>query len=460
MKNILTISLFILFTAPLSAQNEWQGPSVDFANGPLEVSDNGRFLVHKNGRSFFYLGDTAWELFHCLSREEAEAYLQNRRSKGFTVIQAVALAEMNGLNEGNYYGEKPFLDSDHTQPNEKYFEHVDWIISKAEEKGIYIGLLPTWGDKVDRQWGVGPVVFDAEKAADYGKWIAKRYKERPNIIWINGGDRSGGGENTVVWNALGNAIKSVDKNHLMTYHPVGGNSSSKWFHTEEWLDFNMMQSGHSDRYIPNYNQLSYDRSLDPVKPTLDGEPCYEEHAINWNPQFGWFDDADIRQMAYWGLLSGTCGTTYGAHPIWQFYDLKKTPVTHARMHWRDAMDLPGAFDMMHVRQLFESRDWMSLEPANEIILNNSENESKMMAAKGEDFAIVYAPFLSEINIDRAKLFEGNFNAWWYNPRTGTSEAIDTSSMSSHMIFRHQVTGIDWVLVIDRKDAGYGPPGEL
>jgi hypothetical protein len=45
---------------------------------------------------FFWLGDTAWELFHRLTREEAERYLENRRAKRFTVIQAVALAELDG----------------------------------------------------------------------------------------------------------------------------------------------------------------------------------------------------------------------------------------------------------------------------------------------------------------------------------------------------------------------------
>jgi uncharacterized protein DUF4038 len=34
----------------------------------LKVSDNKRFLVQEDGKPFFYLGDTAWELFHRLTR--------------------------------------------------------------------------------------------------------------------------------------------------------------------------------------------------------------------------------------------------------------------------------------------------------------------------------------------------------------------------------------------------------
>lgn len=69
--------------------------------------------------------------------------------------------------------------------------------------------------------GVGPVIFNKDNAYKYGQWIGNRYKDSPNIIWINGGDRDGGGDNKPIWDAIGEGIKSVDKNHLMTFHPWG-----------------------------------------------------------------------------------------------------------------------------------------------------------------------------------------------------------------------------------------------
>ena len=66
-------------------------PGAVAVNAQLRVSDNGRYLQTLDGKPFFWLGDTAWELFHRLSREEAEMYLKNRAAKGFTVIQAVAV---------------------------------------------------------------------------------------------------------------------------------------------------------------------------------------------------------------------------------------------------------------------------------------------------------------------------------------------------------------------------------
>lgn len=109
----------------------------------LKVSENGRFLVTEGGRPFFWTADTAWELFHRCSREEVDLYLAKRKSQGFNVIQAVALAELNGLNEPNIYGAVPLRNNDPTTPNPAYFEHVDYVLDRADSLGLYIALLPT-----------------------------------------------------------------------------------------------------------------------------------------------------------------------------------------------------------------------------------------------------------------------------------------------------------------------------
>lgn len=141
---------FILFTFLILSQISAQTFPNHVLNGRLKVSDNKRFLVHENGKPFYWLGDTAWELFHRLNREEAEKYLKNRAEKGFTVIQAVALAELQGLKDPNPYWELPLENFDPTKPRDAYFQHVDWIIDKAAELGLYIALLPTGAIKYSK----------------------------------------------------------------------------------------------------------------------------------------------------------------------------------------------------------------------------------------------------------------------------------------------------------------------
>lgn len=440
------------------------GPSVDLSHGWLQVSGNQRFLVHEDGIPFFYLGDTAWELFHRLNREEAETYLENRRGKGFTVIQAVALAELDGLNTPNAYGDRPLIDNDPARPNEAYFEHVDYIVETAEQKGMFIGMLPTWGDKWDKKWGVGPVVFTPENARIYGEFLGSRYRERPNIIWILGGDRIPENEtHLTIIRAMAEGIRSGDGGrHLMTYHPQGGHSSSEWFHGDDWLDFNMLQSGHSERYLPNYAPVSEDYLLTPSKPCMDGEPRYEDHPVDWNPEKGWFHEFDVRQAAYWGLFAGGHGHTYGCHNIWQMYEPGREPVSSARHAWYNTMDLPGAWDMMHVRALLESRPFLARVPDQSIVASvQSPGAGHVRATRGESYAFVYIPLGDEVTIQLGKISGKQVKAWWYNPRSGESMDIDTFANTGTRSFDAPgptVRGNDWLLVLDDASKGYPEPG--
>src|SRR5436190_6136120 len=161
------------------------------AGAQLRVSENHRYLVQKDGTPFFWLGDTAWELLHRQNREDTLFYLDKRARQSFNVIQTVVLAEMDGLNTPNAYGQKPLIDNDPTRPNEKYFEHVDWVFAEASKRGLIIGLLPTWGNKVvqGRTEKRNEVIFNETNARVYGRWIGNRYKSATNLVWILGGDR-------------------------------------------------------------------------------------------------------------------------------------------------------------------------------------------------------------------------------------------------------------------------------
>jgi len=442
---------------------KWEGPPVDFSHGRLIVSGNHRFLMFEDGTPFFYLGDTAWELFHRLTEAETEVYLENRREKGFTVIQSVILAELDGLKTPDAEGETPLVDDDPTRLNEAYFRHVDQVIRLAGEKGLFIGLLPTWGDKVDQRWGLGPVIFNEKNAFAYGQLLGKRYQGFKNIIWINGGDRGGGDNNRKVWEALAHGIKSEDPNHLMTYHPWGEASSSQWFRNSDWLDFNMMQTGHAQRSYAIYRRLMVpDYALEPVKPVLDGEPRYEDHPQAWKPEvFGWFDDADVRQAVYWGVFSGGCGTTYGCHAVWQMLDAGRQPVGLARHTWKEDLDLPGAWDMIHLRRLIESRPFLESFPFQEMIKNEYVPETDyLVARRGKDYVMVYIPTGWDARLDMDLCGWKEIRGWWYNCRDGSVEPVAEVKNSGIQSFSTPTKGRgnDWVLVLDQARAGFKAPG--
>ncbi|MBN2412737.1 glycoside hydrolase family 140 protein [candidate division KSB1 bacterium] len=431
----------------------------------LRVSDNHRYLVYSDGTPFFYLGDTAWELFHRLNREEADLYLSDRAGKGFTVIQAVVLAEFDGLTAPNAYGFVPLQNNDPTQPVEEYFQHVDYIVNKANELGMFIGMLPTWGDKFNKKWGIGPEIFTPENAEIYGEFLGKRYRDR-QIIWILGGDRSPENDtHLAIFDALAKGLEKGDGGvHLKTYHPMGGGNSSTWFHNKDWLSFNMFQSGHHMYDNPNYKPTRYNYALTPVKPTLDGEPRYEDHPVNWNPENGWFDDFDVRQAAYWSMLSGAAGFTYGDHNIWQMWQPDRQPISSARTPWREAVHHIGSAQMGYMRRLFESRPWYKLVPDTTLILGeNIKDAGYITSAIAGDggFIVAYTPLGRPVELDLTKISGDSLIVYWFDPRTGKAEisgpVIGKASRTFTPVSNGR--GNDWVLIVEDKAAKLITPGD-
>jgi hypothetical protein len=444
----------------------------------LKVAPNGRFLVYSDGRPFFYLGDTAWELFHRLNREEADRYLQDRARKSFTVIQAVALAELDGLNAPNPYGHRPLIDNDPTRPDVKdgpendYWDHVDYIVDRAASLGLFIGFLPTWGDKWNRKWGVGPEVFTPENAEIYGEWIGRRYRDRP-VIWILGGDRpvENDTQREIVRRMALGLHKGDGGTHLHTFHPTGAQGSSAYFHDSEWLDFNMRQNGHVTEFTGRYSQTRADYDRTPVKPVLDGEPIYEDHPVSFDAaKLGHSVAADVRRPLYWDLFGGAFGHTYGHHSVWQMWAPGRQPVNNPLMPWYEAINQPGAGQMQFGRRLVESRPFLTRVPDDTIVVAADVKTSVPGTGRyrfagtrdsGGSYAMVYVPVGRKFKARMDAVTGATVMAWWYNPRNGESTAIGEFPNSGEHEFTPPDPGelLDWVLVLDDASKHFPPPGK-
>lgn len=441
----------------------------------LKVSDNGHYLQTDNGQPFFYLGDTAWELFHRLNREEADIYLRDRAKKGFNVIQAVALSEVDGVGVPNAYGHIPLVNRNPADPcitdgeQNDYWDHVDYIVQQANNLGLYIGLLPTWGC----WWNDGKPIFNPSNAEMYGRWIAKRYGHF-RIIWILGGDRNPDSpQKQEIIRAMAKGIRSVDSQNLITFHPTGWQTSSKWFHDDEWLNFNGRQSGHNQRYNSN-RQILDDFYRTPVKPILELEPLYEDHPLEFNPDNEGHSNAwDVRRTLYWSVFYGSAGVTYGHHSVWQMYDAEKgrAPINRPLMPWNKAIHQPAASQALHLRKLMESRPYFSRIPSPEFIEQDAVWSSvpgagryhfaATMDSQGS-YAMVYAPIGRTFSVKTSMIRAEKIMAWWYCPRTGKVHKIgkfDNSDKSRAFTPPLPGEAVDWVLVLDDVSKGYPKPGK-
>lgn len=442
---------FIAGTKPVYSQSK-----------TLKISENGRFFTDQDGEPFFWLADTGWLLFNRLTREEADRYLTDRQQKGFNVVQVMVV---QALRTVNVYGDSALTNHDLGVPKVTdgntferseeydYWDHVDYVVEKAAEKGIKIGMVPIWGNAVKNG------KTSAAQARAYAQFLARRYRDRSNIVWINGGDIQG---DVVpdVWEAIGSTLRAEDPNHLITFHPFGRMQSSKWFHDRDWLDFNMFQSGHRTyaqdneardlRYgEDNWRYVEADYARTPIKPVLDGEPSYENiwYGLHDKTLPVWTAD-DVRRYAYWSVFAGACGFTYGNNGVMQMRYARDPKLPS----WEEAIDDPGAGQMIHLKNLMHSKPYFERVPDQSLLAENGERYDRLLATRGKDYALIYTWNGRVMKINMGKIGGAKLNASWYDPRTGQTRVLGKITNRGIKTFDppgEVRNGNDWVLVLEK-----------
>jgi len=440
---------------------------------PLRVSANGTHLCQADGTPFFWLADTAWELLHRLDRGQIRHYLADRAAKRFNVIQTVVLSEMNGLSEPNAEGHLVFHDQDPSRPVEGCFELVDWFVDECQKYGLYAAILPTWGSfclEENHPLFPHPVVFHPGNAAAYGRFLAARYRDRPNLVWVLGGDRSPAAC-LETWRAMAAGLREGGARQPITYHPPGGHSSSEWLNDEPWLDFHMVQSGHARARHPNWEMVAADWNRSPRRPVLESEPLYENHPIAFNPHNGRASSADVRSALYHAVFSGSCGVTYGCSEVWQMAMPGRFSVLEPTHTWKEALQFPVAGQVRHLRALMESRPMAPRRPDAAVTATcpgHDYDHASACSDSGPDgggtYLMIYTPCIRPLEPVTSGIGGRTLRAWWFNPRDGgalrIAECPNTGKLEKSFLSTWNLlsSGPDWVLVVDDAGRGYPPPG--
>jgi hypothetical protein len=457
-------------------------------HGKLQVSHvNPHYIAYQDGTPFFWLADTGWEMLHRLSRQEIETYLENRKQKGFNVIQTVLVSEfMHADKAVDFYNDSIFIGGNPLKPaitpgnnpeNAKeydYWDHVDYALKTAEDKGLYLALLPCWGEYVIPREGRG-IFNTTEQTYAYGNWLGKRFHDRKNIIWILGGDRMPDERpnGLELWRTMAKGIadgtngifdmkgKTDYSTTFMSYHCFA--SASKWFQKDDWLDFDMWGSYHAEvNNSRSYEQTLSDWQLTDPKPTINGEPNYEGAGINYAiDDNGYFTSTDVRMAAYWSVFSGAAGFTYGAQPIWQFNDESRKILSSKTLtNWQQALDLPGAFQIGILKKLVESHQMTDMVPDQSLIVaGQGDCGSYSSAIRGKSYAYIYIPTGNKTTIRMGEITGDIVKCSWFNPRNGETTLIgefqnsgeksfEVPGMSKEMDWLRSGRGCDWVLILE------------
>jgi hypothetical protein len=139
------------------------------------------------------------------------------------------------------------------------------------------------------------------------------------------------------------------------------------------------------------------------------------------------------------------------------------------MPWYEAIDQPGAGQMMYGRLLIESRPFLTRIPDNSIIVTDNVASSvpgngsyRYVATRDLDgtYAMVYVPVGRKFSVHMDVIKGKDVVAWWYNPRNGEANQIGKYSNIGTQSFNTPTPGesLDWILVLDDASKKYPAPG--
>ena len=380
---------------------------------PLTVGPTGRYLVEPDGTPFLVHGDTAWSIIVATTKQEAERYLEDRRSKGVSTIIVNLIEQCFSQDPPrNRYGDEPFTTpGDFSTPNETYFAHADWVLTRAAEKGLLVMLAPAYQGYRDPQWegyrnhpeGWYADVLEngVDKCRDYGRFLGRRYRGFDNIVWVMSGDRCPGLALEHM-RAMVDGIRSEDAPHrLFTAHCHPECRAVEEYPDDPWLTVTQTYT-----YAIIHRKLLVDYNQEPARPNVLFESTYEN---NFNASA-----LQVRRQAYWALLCGACGQFFGNTPLWNY-----------AAGWEEQLDSPGSVAMTRLKGLFATRRWWELVPDQAHVLitdglgefNGLDFCAAAMTPDGT-LAMAYMPSPRTITVDMTVLAEGRAAARWFDPLTG------------------------------------------
>lgn len=444
---------------------------------PLKISSDKHYLVDQNNKPFPILGRTAWFI---ISQPDSgyKKFLNNTIEHGHNAIEMAVIthwpmgnhAPFNGngaapflkrLNGNDWDGKLIYNDikaeaPDLLTPNEKYWTFADDFLSYCESKGILVFMFPGYvGYNGEEQgWMKELVANGTAKTEAYGKWIANRYKNRKNIVWMLLGDMGKfNEEQRNAEAALIKGLKSIHDQQSVQYsaESYSGQNAADNADFGNEMTLNGSYTWELKIPVPYIARKAYAHG--PAMPSFLLEEPYDEEGPdgnNYNPNA----TQPVRRFQWWGWLSTIGGYISGNGYVWQFVD----PV------WQQHLNTQAALDMSRLNSFIRTIDWWQLVPSGLngmktliIDANNADTSAAYVsaaAAKDGSLLVAYIPpaHKGNITVDMTAL-SNTVNAFWFDPTNGKYISIKDLSLTNKgfKIFtppgKNSAGENDWVLML-------------
>jgi hypothetical protein len=444
---------------------------------PVKISPNSRYLVDQNNKPFPVLGRTAWFVIS-LSAIDYQFFINNTVSRGYNSIEMhVINHDPRGKNPPfNGNGDLPFLKCldgsawtgllvysdankqapDLTTPNETYWQFVDTFLSYCESRGVLVFFFPAYlgyGGGKDG-WMKELLANGPAKTQAYGKWIAERYKNQKNLVWMLLGDMGTFTDpQKTVESALIKGLKSVPGQQSVHYSAESNNGQNS-ADQPDFGDQMTLNGTYTWGSVPSLGRIAY--SHNPVIPAYLLEEPYDQEGpdgTNVSPNA----IQPVRRFQWWGWLSTIGGYISGNGYVWPFPP-----------DWKKHLDTQGSFDMGRLNNFIKSMPWWELVPSGldgmkPLISINGGVPSDpdyvaAAATRAGTFLVAYIPpsHKGSITVDMT-VMKSNIKASWYDPTSGTFAAIPGTPFSNKGMQQFTPPGKnqngdnDWVLFLNSLD---------
>jgi Protein of unknown function (DUF4038)/Putative collagen-binding domain of a collagenase len=419
---------------------------------PLRLNTQGKYLELHDGKPFLLVADAGWEFMTQLTEEEAIAYLDDRKTKGFNAIEIRVIGHKFQTNApNNFYNEPPFKSgpNDWSVRNEPYWMRIDRLVQAMRDRGMVALMFPAYLGYAcgDEGWCQEMLAQTDAAMRNYGSWISDRYKSYGNIIWMTGGDTVATGYAASRNKAIVAGIRSVNADALVSVEPIRGTVGGIDSY-QDLVDINSVYAGD-----PAALTLMAYRG---TRPFMYQEGIYEnEHGSTL---------VDIEAQALITYLGGgLIGHTFGTCPLWSFGTARSFCDTALAPFdsWRNNLDSPGSIAVGKIGQLMRSRRWWKMVPdyANVVITSPKRSGMRYRAAAREETGetvMAWSPDGSRIAVKMTQISGTLARGWWFNADDGTLTDLGTFSTSGTRTFRPPQ--VRQVLVLDDASRSLPPPG--
>lgn len=449
----------------------YEGKNPLYKHGPIQESQNHKYLEHADGKPFFWLADTWWMgLTTRLTWPDGFRILtEDRKEKGFSVVQIVAglYPDMDpfderGANEAGFPWDPEFKSI-----NPAYFDAADLKLTWLINSGIVPCIVGCWGffldfageEVIKKHWdyllaryGAYPVVWCLAGEATMPYYLNKEATSSPEkrkeyVEWARKG-----------WTDITRYLKEKDPfQRLITIHPT--QYGHEQVEDESLLNLNMLQTGHGA-----YNSMNGTVKMirtaverEPRLPVINSEVCYEGICGT--------SYQDVQRFMFWScMMNGACGHTYGANGIWQLNSIEKSygPSPHGatwgNTPWEEAYKLPGSAQVGIGKKLFEKYDWWDFEAHPEWIEQRWAEDTYVRSyAAGipGKVRVIFNPFLAGFGWGETLVKgiekDATYRAYYYDPITGDEYDQGVVTPDEEGNWKSGKVSIfqDWVLVLEK-----------